>query len=204
MKRIVIILIGLLVLSNTFWIYEIKEDNKFINTLSNSITTLSTHLHELDLLKEARIYEFNINGREASLKCELLDSHGKTYRLRDILNGNKLILRYTDLNCHTCIEEQIKNLETYIDSIRIKNIAVIVSSDNPIYLNSFKKINKIKFPIYNISKEQNKYFEDIGLPYFFILTLKGKMTNTFVPYKEMPEFTNNYLHSIYNQYFLNN
>lgn len=191
-----------LLLSNIYCFFEVKRKNEFIKVLSNSIVGYSARIYKLYLLEEARKYELNIDGCDIPLNCELLDEYSKKRKLKDILDGNnKLVLRFTDLDCHTCIEEQIQKLDSYVDSIGINNIIYIVSTDNPVYLKGFKLRNNIKVSVYKISKEKNRYFEDIGLPYFFVLTLDGKITHTFVPYKEMPEYTNDYLHIIYKRYF---
>lgn len=54
--------------------------------------------------------------------------------LGDIIDKDKLILRYSNLNCNTCIEEQLKNINKYQDSIGIQNIILLTTYQSTIYI----------------------------------------------------------------------
>lgn len=186
-------LVILLFLSNLFWIYESNKDKEVIDDMISSIASYSKRTYVLNLLTKARQFELNMTNSAIPLNLEIKNIHGKNIKIKELLHTNKLVMRYTDLNCYTCINEQIQNLNSYIDSIGVNNVLGLISASNPNYIYHFKKINRIDFDLYNV-EQSNIKIPDIGIPYFFILTTEGKISNVFVPYKEFPEYTSQFLH----------
>lgn len=125
--------------------------------------------------------------------------------MSDIITGTKLVLRYSELNCNTCIDEQINNLNKISQNLGIENIILLTSYEHYTYMQKFKKVNKIKFAIYKIQDELEKDLEDIGLPYYFVLNNSNfRINNTYIGMKEIPELTTTYLKHIKDIYFTDN
>lgn len=109
---------------------------------------------------------------------------------------NMLILRYSEMNCDVCVDSLISKLNLYMDSVGIENIALFTTSQNKGYIRRFKKVNKIKFDIYDIGLKLDSVLTDIGVPYFFVLSRNRRVNNMFVPQSEYIDLTDKYLHSI--------
>lgn len=90
-----------------------------------------------------------------------------------------------------------------MDSVGIENIALFTTSQNKGYIRRFKKVNKIKFDIYDIGLKLDAVLTDIGVPYFFVLSRNRRVNNMFVPQSEYIDLTDKYLHSIYMKYWMN-
>lgn len=130
-----------------------------------------------------------------------MNIRGEYIDLLDYVVGNKLIFRYSELNCSTCIDAQIQNLNEFAKLIGVHNILLLTTYQNDIYMQRFRKVNKIKFEILNI--DQDSVLADIGVPYFFILTSKEmRIQSMFIPQKEEPKLTYDYLQLIREKYFL--
>ena len=169
------ILLLVVIVSNLCWFYKYNTDKKVIGALMKSVEVSFLQNTELRMHKENRLYELEYKGDFLSDSLFLTDVNGLKVRLRDIINENKLILRYSELNCQTCIDEQIKNLNIYADSIGADRILLFTNYETDVYMRRFKKLNKIKFAIYNMKADANKLLKDIGLPYMFVLSPNKKM-----------------------------
>lgn len=197
------VLLLIVIVSNFCWFNKYNTDKKVIDALMKSVEVSFLQNTELRIHKENRLYELEYNGEFLSDSLLLTDINGSKVRLRDIINENKLILRYSELNCQTCVDEQIKNLNIYADSIGIDRILLFTNYETEVYMRRFKKLNKINFSIYNMKIEANKILKDIGLPYMFILSPNKKMRiqYMYIPQKEIPILTSSYLSMMKDKFF---
>lgn len=201
-----VIIIFILALINTYITIRNKYTN---NTIKNELVSLNKEnidlKIDLDITKKNRNYESNFNGKELDKDLIVYDINNNKIKLGDIVNENKLILRYSNLNCNTCIEEQIKNINKYQDSIGIQKIILLTTYQNTVYMDRFRKINKVKIKIYNLGEMLDKEINDIGFPYFFVLEENTMRINcTFIPQKDKNDLTNSYIENIQKKYFISN
>ena len=172
--------------------------NIFLTELNKEVlekqSNLKTH-------KENRIYEIDFTGKHLSENLILFNESGDSKTISQIISGDMLIFRYSELNCGICIEEQINNLNQCPESMKNK-ILLFTTYETHEYMLRFKRANKISFPIFNLSKKSNNELEDIGLPYLFVLSeCNMRINNMFVPLKEIPQLTEFYLKEIEKKYF---
>lgn len=191
MKRIHYIVGGsilALLLSSNVYIYflyigVLNVQQSFFSLREN----IGGKIFALELQKENRNNEMILDGIKLETDAIVTKVNGVDDKLCNIVDGNKLILRYSELNCNTCIEAQIVNLNRYADSIGMHNILLFTTYHNHSYMKRFKKMNKIKFEIYNVSAELDSALTDIGLPYFFVLTpCDNRVQSMYIPQKELP------------------
>lgn len=157
---------------------------------------------ELEIQKINRITELEFNGKLIDHEDEITNTKGEKKKLYDVLGEKKLVLRYSELNCDDCIDKQIKYLNKYADSIGCENIILLTNYNNNHHMQRFRKINRIKFEIYNIGKKLNENIRDINLPYLFIIDrCNMRINNMFVPQKELPDQTEKYFYEVYTKYF---
>mgnify|MGYP002753476988 FL=1 len=203
MNMKVCVLLLFIVMTNLCWFYKYDTDKKVIDALMKSVEASFLQNAELRMHKENRLYELEYNGDFLSDSLLLTDVNGLKVKLRDVINENKLILRYSELNCQTCVDEQINNLNTYADSIGVDRILLFTNYETDVYMRRFKKLNKIKFAIYNMKTDANKLLKDIGLPYMFVLSPNKKMRvqYMYIPQKEIPLLTSSYLKMVKDKFF---
>ena len=124
-------------------------------------------------------------------------------KISEVISDNTLILRYSEMHCEVCVDSIVKRLNVYKDSIGLQNIVLLTTSQNFGYMRRFKKINRIPFGIYNIDEALDSVLVDIGMPYLFVYsTLSKRINNMFIPQKEDPQLTDEYLHSILMKYYM--
>ena len=123
-------------------------------------------------------------------------------KIRDLLiNSSILILRFSIFNCSACIHFALdKLLQGFKDFKSNKRILLIYDDENMrVYESTFGKISYV-------STNRNVLglpIESTNTPSLFILDNDLKNKQFFVPEKEMPELTDEYLSIIKRRYFDN-
>jgi peroxiredoxin len=107
-----------------------------------------------------------------------------------------VIYKYSDLNCNTCYEEGLKELQEVMGNFP-ESVKIVCSYKAEKDFLIFRKINRIKFDIYRIPHDSFGWtMEDYNTPYYFVLHPDMKISNIYVPNKSYPEMNKAYLESI--------
>ena len=197
-KHIPSIIILLLILFNFTTYYKhsislkqnesLKKESSISKERIKEIESLYTNNHILGKANE----NLKLNP---SLK--LIDYQGDTVTLKSILKSNKIIFRYSKLNCDKCIDAEFKILEKF--SEKISDELIIISFYDRvrglIYTSRRLRdmgLNKVK--IYSLI--DNKLFlplDDYNTPFYFALNENFRASNFFVPEKQNAKLTEAYL-----------
>jgi uncharacterized HAD superfamily protein len=131
------------------------------------------------------------------------DFNNKTYQLKELIKDrSKLIFMFSELNCQTCIDMQLPNIEQLSKDIGAENIILLASYSNKRDLVQFARINNIKLEIYNFDKSEIEIpLIDTNVPFFFILNPNLTSTCFFIPEKSMPKHTIAYLNIVKHRFF---
>lgn len=144
-------------------------------------------------------FNFELNYMTTGLyaKDVICQTKEQQFLLSEIVGNNSvLVYRYSDINCNTCIEAEIEVLQN-IFKVNFKSILILCSYniDRDFYM--FKKINKIKFPIYKIEYNSFDWLpEKDKNPYCFILHPDLKISNIYIPDKSFPIMNEMYLNAV--------
>lgn len=106
-------------------------------------------------------------------------------------SNNKLIFRFSHLDCNSCVDSQIviiKEFSEYFDGC----MAIFGYYDEIGKLNKFKRINDLDVDVFNVERIN----DNINFPYFFILTSENRMEHIFFPEKEFSDLTREYIRNI--------
>jgi hypothetical protein len=117
--------------------------------------------------------------------------------LSEIRKGKPVLMfKYSELNCHTCYEASIKELQdVFHDFPEAAKILCAYRIEKDFI--AFKKINIIKLDIYRILPDAfNWAAEKHNNPYYFVLHPDMKISNIYVPSKSFPAMNKAYLESI--------
>lgn len=207
MKKREYVLLGLLTIFlvfSTFYGYmqsrKIGEFRLFLKELKQKS---DVQMGRIETLKEYRFNEVILNGTNMHADFSVVDIWENKKKMSEIISDNTLILRYSEMHCEVCVDSIVKKLNVYKDSIGLQNIVLLTTSQNFGYMRRFKKINSIPFGIYNMDEALDSVLVDIGMPYLFVYsTLSKRINNVFVPQKEAPQLTDEYLHSILMKYYM--
>lgn len=189
MKKMVIA--GLLIISVACAFHLKKHHNK------NQI--------EVQSLKEKLLYsEMTLGSYDATI-AELKNSILNHFEYEneiipvDVLNSvledrPLLVLRFEEVQCSDCVDQQIAFLKEMPEEIRVK-IVLFGNYQRDRTMKIFKDINKIEFPVYNLDLSPSS-FQNMHVPFYFTIDEDNVVSDVFVPIVDFPELTKKYLESI--------
>lgn len=205
MKTNYIIVILVLFLSSVFLIVKIKKLNNSIDLVVNEIKLGKTKSDiRNDLLKKKVLSSIKYSKKITfSSNSYFTDDNNKSYRLSEIVGTNrKLIYRFTEKNCGSCIETEFLKLKKYASVIGPKNIFLLVSYQQVNDLKILKNLFHIDFQIVNTPLENldDNSIEQLNVPYLFLLDKFMNSEMVFIPDENFPDLTDSYYLNMH-QYF---
>lgn len=173
-----------------------EEDINNVLNLTKSLKADQNRIHIFD--------EFKISSNIVLNKLSDFDSDEVTISELD-LKKPKIVFRFSDLSCESCINQEISNLNA---------LAKEIGKENIIFLGSFANIRKaISFSKVNTLENSNFYFINYGalgsnlerehLPFVFILDQSMRINTPFFPRYDLPEVSVDYYKIIKQKYFVN-
>jgi hypothetical protein len=162
--------------------------------INSSKQNTNADFDELDLYKiksELMFYQLESEGRRINTGSS------------DFVVQNdslpKFVFFHTEINCNSCVEEDIAVINEFCDSIGQEHILFLTSYKAKRDLIVFKRINKIKYDVYNVPST-GLPVEILDFPFCFIL-IDGKAECVFVPIKEDNSHLKRYLKMVAKKYF---
>jgi hypothetical protein len=116
------------------------------------------------------------------------------YRLPDLASkGSVLVFKYSELNCNPCYEAELATLHEVFEEENDK-VVILCSYREKKHFTIFKRVNKIKLPIYRIPQDAFSWeLEDYGVPYYFILHPDMSISDIYTPENIFPELNREYV-----------
>lgn len=118
------------------------------------------------------------------------------------LSNPKLVFRFDEVTCGTCVTTDIRILRQYANSIGWNNILFLTTNNDQFYLDRFIRIRKIKSDIYRVERiyfELDKQLLDT--PYMFIFDTDSTFKDLFISSKDGGVRTKQYFESIVQSHF---
>lgn len=113
------------------------------------------------------------------------------------LNSPKLVFRFSQIYCGTCVTREIRFLREFAIEIGWENIIFLATNSDEEYLKRFQRVSQVKTPIHNISYDFFKIDnEPLDTPYMFILDADSTFKELFISMKENEVRTQQYLEKI--------
>ena len=189
LKKAVKIFLAILLAISVFFMFK----NDFLN-IKNTDVGLNKTVNNLKRIQSN-------NDKNILENFLIINENKDTLSITDLLTTKKLIYRFSELHCDSCIINEFENLKKMLLSklFKIENLIVISYYQSPRNLYLFKRLNNLQnFEIYNLENNSLGSFEleTMGVPYFFILNKELKMSNTFVPIKQVNKRTDDYFKRI--------
>lgn len=142
--------------------------------------------------------QYRMEGKRIPDSVFISDLSGKTMSLKSVVKRPKLIMRFSDINCNTCVEQELENLRKFFPAPHNSmNIMILATYRNIADLLKFKRINAIDYELFAIDKNQLELSgEANSTPYMFILDSSLRVSFPFVPTKEFPDCSIGYYKAI--------
>jgi hypothetical protein len=196
MKKNLFVLI-LIILSIFAIIYQTINNYKLTMSLKRQSIVFNNTLSDMSLLKENILNSWKIENTILTDSLIKDEDNNVIIKSNLIKRSPLLIFRFSELNCSTCIQDQLSLLSDLLQSNDINYI--IISDYNSIRnLGIFKRVNAIKVPIYNCKQLLNR---ETITPYYFVLNKNGTISDFYYPDKKFPEISKEYLKLIHEKYF---
>jgi hypothetical protein len=181
--------------------------------LTLCIFTLHNYFNKKNYISQSNPYESKLLGMEGEIlynnaqlqwitEGSILDpnltvesANSNPINLSTIIgNKKRIILRFSDRNCMSCIEAQLGLISNLKNTFEKEDILLLASADIKrniiIKLKQFDIENPIYFTDYNIAGIN---LERYNVPYYFVTDTNLTMDLVFIPAKEIPTLSENYL-----------
>lgn len=128
----------------------------------------------------------------------IFDNHVAQSLKKVVANSCKLVFRFSELDCNTCIDEQFQLLKKFESEIGKNNIISWGSYSNERNLDILLSNNGLKLSSYftPVSRDSKCLIEKANMPYYFLTDKQGVIRNVFVPLTNEPERTKIYLNEV--------
>lgn len=193
-------IVGISVYNNIAYSKNKKEISYFKDELN-----YEKQLAQLNMKKLINSFEISLASSNCSIdNISVKDEAGNIVKINNLINkGPKIVLRYSEVNCMSCVDTSLNFLRKYIDLIGVKNIIILASYKRQKDIISYKRINNlIPFEIYNTNyNDLNLPIEDVVIPYYFIIDEKLNCHSVFPIDAEIPEYMDMYFRTIIPKYF---
>ena len=113
--------------------------------------------------------------------------------------GKKLIVRYSELNCNSCVDSLLQYASNFAKEVGDDNVMVWASYSNIRNFHLLFRLNKAKLNICNVNSQISEY-DQIDNPYVFILDEDLTIRRLFFPHKELPDNTKKYFNTIKSEF----
>lgn len=109
-----------------------------------------------------------------------------------VLDTNMLIVKFSELNCWTCVEELVNELDKLKQEGVLTKVVYIASCADRKKLQLIKSVCDISDDVYRLS-EQYWTPDKENTPYLFVLTPQLEVRCLFAPLKDFPQMIHQYI-----------
>jgi len=116
---------------------------------------------------------------------DIEDSECKSWSLDSISRAKTLVIRYSSLNCNSCVDTLMHYARIFADSVPDGRICVFADYENDRDFHLLSRLNKSKVSILQV-KDRLLSLDDKGVPYMFVVNQDKSVSHLFIPHKEYP------------------
>lgn len=181
--------------------FILKTENKNVKFTSLELTAecekIISNYNEIVLQLSENI------GSEINKSIPLFDEYGIETSINKILSLSPvLIFKYFQRSCHSCVLDQLYNLNQVLNEVDLKKVIIITNDANFERIKDFKSKNQISFPIYSIkNRGLGLPVEKLSSPYLFILNNSAQPECLFIPIEFNDSLSYKYLRMVKKRYW---
>ena len=143
---------------------------------NRAVTSLkSLHANQKTLMQ----FQLFTEGAQLNPLLEVCNEKGDTLAIDNIISKPVLVLRYSELNCQSCVDDLLTQVKE-AGLFNASNSLLLAYYREPAYLYQFKRMNRLELPVFSIQKTGLPP-DTLNLPYFFLMNSKLQISNVFIP-----------------------
>ena len=143
---------------------------------NRSVTSMKTlHANQKTLMQ----FQLFTEGAELNPRLEVCDEKGDTLAIDSIISKPVLVLRYSELNCQSCVDDLLTEIKE-AGFFNATNTLLLAYYREPAYLYQFKRMNRLELPVFS-TQHTGLPPDTLNLPYFFLMNSKLQISNVFIP-----------------------
>lgn len=164
MKKDHVFLLCLLILSLSINIYlKIKINDQYEEKyLLKKENTRKEFLNTFQLMQLKKGWE--CNGKKLYLEQLVKNEDGQVVPLYELISKPTLVLRYSEINCQSCVDSVLLWVNSFIKSVGADNVVILATYKNHRDLQIFKRLHHINIQINNLIENINNVFKIMALP----------------------------------------
>ena len=204
------IIIAIFLMMNIGLLYVVKQKNQAGQKLKQLLTTQNAQQANASKTSNSFIatkywWEMNSHGSvlpDVSLMSDLSENQ-ETFSLSELIGDSpKLVFRYSEIHCDVCVDSTLNRIKVFAEEIGKKNILLIASYANPRDMYTFKRLNQIDMPLYNLGQQSlGMAAERADTPYLFMINPDRKVERVYLFYKEIAGHIAGYFRILRDNYF---
>ncbi|MDD2529531.1 MAG: hypothetical protein PHT26_15960 [Lentimicrobiaceae bacterium] len=147
----------------------------------------SLHANQKTLMQ----FQLFTEGAKLNPQLEVFNEIGDTLAINNIISKPVLVLRYSELNCQSCVDDMLTEIKE--DAIfNATNTLLLAYYSEPAYLYQFKRMNRLELPVFSI-QHTGLPPDTLNIPYFFLINSNLQINNVYIPEEGDTDAINTYL-----------
>jgi len=125
----------------------------------------------------------------------IVNERGAEFSLSSLTKNNQkaIFFHFSETNCDECVKAELVKIGKLKNAFNDSGIKIFVLTrySNARDLKIFKKVNNVNYEVLNIKGEQ--LLKELNMPFYFILDSDYLYKDIFIPVKEFPDLTIDYI-----------
>ncbi len=195
-----IIALFIFVVFGVYCISTIQKERNTADIIEKDYNSISQQNEYLQSFIKIQLSIGNSSiGQKVDGNIRLTREDGKLFKLGEIdFKNYLLIFRMGEKHCSICVERALERVLSSGIDVPYQNVVILASYSNIRHIRYLKRINKIKWQIYNLDEPIRINAEEYNYPYFLLINKNYEVVHTFFPEKELPEYTKHFLDGVKN------
>ncbi len=194
----------LLLLLNMILLYKDSENNILLKNITEKYNEIAVReLRESEILKKNMLIQYATGSTQLpDIQLENFQTKNKiAFSSLSKETKPSLFFRFKESHCDLCVQKMFETFKEISDHFPCNHITVLCGYDNLRQFHAFAASSEnANFHIYNIERLP-VFIDDIDKPYLFTLSPDMKMHDVFIPIKEIPDYTIDYLDCLKMKYW---
>ena len=149
------------------------------NSTTKASRTHEANMRRLNYKNQMMWFHLITENTKLNSKTDVINENFDTIPLSDLISRPVIVLRYSELNCQSCVDELIVRFQN-TKSLDSANTVLLSWYNNPTHLYQFKRMNRLQYPVFSI-KNTGLPPDTLNVPYLFLLDQSLKVSNVFIP-----------------------
>lgn len=199
---LILCLLGVIGVFTVYGYFYLQEQKTLSGALNDIREEHGQKSVMIDLLTGNMKMYYTYNDRPLS-DFDVITPEKQTVRFSSLLGEEcKVVFKYASTNCPSCIDAELDRIVNLARHLRKDQLIILGEYANRRQFLASMKGRALDFPVYQV--EANVFgdlLEKENVPFFFVTDRNMRLSDLFVPMKELPDFSELYYRIILKKYF---